>query len=71
MRRFHSYGPVDCRYHFCVARKELIAQGVEQLIGVPEELGHYFTIWAPRQNVADEADKARNIASVSRYIYGI
>jgi len=49
MRRFHSYGPVDCRYHFCVARKELIAQGVEQLIGVPEVGGHYFTIWAPRQ----------------------
>jgi len=49
MRRFHSYGPVDCRYHFCVARQELIAQGVEQLIGVPEVGGHYFTIWAPRQ----------------------
>ena len=49
MRHFHSYGPVDCRYHFCVARKELIAQGVEQLIGVPKEGGHYFTIWAPRQ----------------------
>ena len=49
MRHFHSYGPVDCRYHFCVARKELIVQGVEQLIGVPEEGGHYFTIWAPRQ----------------------
>jgi len=49
MRKFHSYGPVDCRYHFCVARKELIAHGVEQLIGIPEEGGHYFTIWAPRQ----------------------
>lgn len=49
MRRFHSYGPVDSRYHFCVERKELIEQGVEQLIGIPTEGGHYFTIWAPRQ----------------------
>ena len=48
-RRFHSYGPVDCRYHFCVERKELVAQTVEQLIGIPEKGGHYFTIWAPRQ----------------------
>ncbi len=49
MRHFHSYGPVDCRYHFCVQRTELIAQGVEQLVGIPEQGGHYFTIWAPRQ----------------------
>jgi len=49
MRHFHSYGPVDCKAHFCVKREELIAQGVEQLIGQPETGGHYFTIWAPRQ----------------------
>jgi hypothetical protein len=49
MRHFHSYGPVDCEAHFCVKREELIAQGVEQLIGQPEKGGHYFTIWAPRQ----------------------
>ncbi|WP_446007983.1 hypothetical protein [Candidatus Electrothrix sp.] len=49
MRHFHSYGPVDCRYHFCVQRTGLIAQGVEQLVGIPEQGGHYFTIWAPRQ----------------------
>ena len=49
MRHFHSYGPVDCRYHFCVKRQELIAQGVNQLIGIPDEGGHYFTLWAPRQ----------------------
>jgi hypothetical protein len=49
MRHFHSYGPVDRRYHFCVRRTHLIAQGVEQLIGIPEQGGHYFTIWAPRQ----------------------
>jgi hypothetical protein len=40
---------VDYRYHFCVPRKKLIAQGVEQLVGIPEEGGHYFTLWAPRQ----------------------
>jgi hypothetical protein len=49
MRRFHSYGPVDCEDHFCVPRKELIRQCTEQLAGSPEKGGHYFTIWAPRQ----------------------
>lgn len=49
MRRFHSYGPVDCRYHFCVERRELVESCLNQLVGVPEEGGHYFTIWAPRQ----------------------
>lgn len=49
MRRFHSYGPVDCRYHFCVPRRALVEQCLNQLVGIPEEGGHYFTIWAPRQ----------------------
>lgn len=49
MRRFHSYGPVDCRYHFCVERRSLVEQCVNQLVGIPEEGGHYFTIWSPRQ----------------------
>ena len=49
MRRFHSYGPVDARYHFCVERRELVTRCVEQLIGIPEQVGFYFTIWAPRQ----------------------
>jgi len=49
MRRFHSYGPVDCEEHFCVPRQELIARCTEQLIGRPGKGGHYFTIWAPRQ----------------------
>jgi len=50
MRHFCSYGPVNCKAHFCVQRKALIATGVQQLIGSPEEeSGHYFTIWAPRQ----------------------
>ncbi len=49
MRRFHSYGPVDCRHHFCVDRTELIEKCAGQLAGIPEEGGHYFTIWGPRQ----------------------
>lgn len=49
MRRFHSYGPVDCRYHFCVDRQALVERCMDQLVGVPDEGGHYFTIWAPRQ----------------------
>lgn len=49
MRRFHSYGPVDCRHHFCVPRSELVTYCLEQLMGYPEDGGHYFTIWGPRQ----------------------
>lgn len=49
MRRFHSYGPVDCEEHFCVKRERLVNQCIEQLIGNPARGGHYFTIWAPRQ----------------------
>ncbi len=49
MRHFHSYGPVDYRYHYCVQRKEMIARCTEQSVGSPEEGGHFFTIWAPRQ----------------------
>ena len=49
MRRFHSYGPVDCVEHFCVQRKDLIDRCVSQLISHPEKGGHYFTIWSPRQ----------------------
>lgn len=49
MRHFHSYGPVDCADHFCVARQALVESCIAQLVGNPEEGGHYFTIWAPRQ----------------------
>jgi hypothetical protein len=50
MRHFCSYGPINYKAHFCVPRQALIATGVQQLIGSPEEEnGHYFTIWAPRQ----------------------
>ena len=49
MRRFHSYGPVNCQHHFCVPREALIRKCCETLIGDPGEGGHYFTLWAPRQ----------------------
>ena len=49
MRRFHSYGPVDCEEHFCVPRTALVEQCVQHLVGGTEKSGHYFTIWAPRQ----------------------
>jgi hypothetical protein len=48
-RRFHSYGPVDSRRHFAVPRKKLVGTCAENLIGDPDEGGHYFTVWAPRQ----------------------
>ncbi len=49
MRRFTSYGPVDCQEHFCVRRKELVRNCAGRIVGNPEKGGHYFTIWAPRQ----------------------
>ena len=49
MRRFNSYGPVDCEEHFCVERRDLVDECLAQLINDPEKGGHYFTIWAPRQ----------------------
>ena len=49
MRRFHSYGPVNEKFHFMAKRGKLVNHCFENLIGNPEEGGHYFTIWAPRQ----------------------
>jgi hypothetical protein len=49
MRRFHSYGPVDSEEHFFVERDELINICTNQLVGNPDKIGHFFTIWAPRQ----------------------
>lgn len=49
MRRFHSYGPVNCKRHFCVPRQAIIEHCIAELIGEPDEGGHYFTIWTPRQ----------------------
>jgi hypothetical protein len=49
MRKFYSYGPVNCERHFCVKRHELVNACLDNLIGDNEQGGHYFTIWAPRQ----------------------
>jgi len=49
MRQFSSYGPVDARHNFCVERTDLVDRCVNQLVGEPDEGGHYFTIWAARQ----------------------
>ncbi len=49
MRRFSSYGPVDPRFNFAVERRQLVDRCVDDLVGPPEEGGHFFTIWAPRQ----------------------
>ncbi len=50
MRKFSSYGPVNKRRHFYVPRTELVDVATTELIGdIPEEGGHYITVWAPRQ----------------------
>ncbi len=52
MREFTSYGPVNLRKHYGAPRLELISQCAAQLVGDPddpEDSGHFFTIWAPRQ----------------------
>ena len=50
MRKFSSYGPVNTKLHYYAPRKALIDNAYTQLVGeVPEEGGHYITVWAPRQ----------------------
>ena len=50
MRKFFSYGPVNCKIHFCVPRTQFIENAITQLVGEDgEDFGHYFTVWAPRQ----------------------
>ncbi len=50
MRKFSSYGPINPRLHYYVPRKGLIDFAVNQLLGeIPDEGGHYITVWAPRQ----------------------
>jgi len=49
MKKFSSYGPVNEKIHYHAPRTELINQTYEQLIGDSLEIGHYITIWAPRQ----------------------
>lgn len=49
-RTFSSYGPVSTESNYYVPRKELIEKVHQNLMGDnPEEGGHYFTVWAPRQ----------------------
>ncbi|OQX17534.1 MAG: hypothetical protein BWK80_39530 [Desulfobacteraceae bacterium IS3] len=67
MRRFHSYGPVDERKHFTTSRKELVHTCLENLVGDPEEGGHYFTIWAPRQ--AGKTWLMRQVSEEIRTLY--
>ena len=58
MRQFHSYGPVDCRHHFCVEREALVQHCFEQLIGIPDEGGalfHHLGTETDRQDLADAA----------------
>jgi len=50
-RRFSSYGPVSTNSNYFVPRTKLVNKAINQLVGEnPEEGGHYFTVWAPRQN---------------------
>ena len=75
MRNFHSYGPVSCKHHFCVARNDLIKQCTEQLVGDLQEGGHYFTIWAPRQNgktwLVQEVQKRVDVYQKADFITGV
>ncbi|MGE5343271.1 MAG: hypothetical protein ACM3SY_17520 [Candidatus Omnitrophota bacterium] len=50
MRRFNSYGPINNKLHYYAPRQELIENAYTNLVGeVPDEGGHYFTVWASRQ----------------------
>ena len=50
VRKFSSYGPVSKKINYYVPREELVTRAYQQLIGEdPEEGGHFFTVWAPRQ----------------------
>ncbi|KJR41135.1 hypothetical protein MCHI_002963 [Candidatus Magnetoovum chiemensis] len=49
MRQFFSYGPVDCRKHFCISRQNIVDSCLNNIVGDADDCGHYFTIWSPRQ----------------------
>ncbi len=50
MRQFSSYGPINKKLHYYVPRRELLRKAHQYLVGeVPDEGGHYITVWAPRQ----------------------
>ena len=49
-RKFSSYGPVSKTSEYYAPREELVKKAITQLMGEnPDEGGHYFTVWAPRQ----------------------
>ena len=49
-RRFSSYGPVNTKTEYSVPRTEIVNKTILQLVGEnPENGGHFFTVWAPRQ----------------------
>ena len=50
IRKFSSYGPVSKKTNYYVPREETVSRAYDQLTGEdPEEGGHFFTVWAPRQ----------------------
>jgi predicted AAA+ superfamily ATPase len=50
MRRFFSYGPLNTKVNYYAPRQQLIERTLTRLVGeVPEEGGHYITVWPPRQ----------------------
>jgi hypothetical protein len=49
MRIFNSYGPIHPKKHYFVPRNKLVEECIQSLIGDPDDLGHYFTIWGARQ----------------------
>ncbi len=50
MRKFSSYGQINTNLHYYAPRTALIENAHTQLVGeIPEEGGHYITVWAPRQ----------------------
>ncbi|MCP4398837.1 MAG: hypothetical protein GY801_16255 [bacterium] len=50
MRKFSSYGQINKNLHYYVPRTELIEKAYRGLLGeIPDEGGHYLTVWAPRQ----------------------
>jgi hypothetical protein len=50
MRKFSSYGPPNNKLHYYAPREALITEALTQLKGeVPDEGGHYITVWASRQ----------------------
>ena len=64
MRKFSSYGQINRKLHYYAPRIELIEKAYRGLLGdVPDEGGHFLTVWAPRQ-----AGKSSVMLEVTRQI---